>query len=499
MSGLKYFQIALVMLLVSTLVSAEEKSDEQRNLSKLTQSLMEQAHIPGVSIAYIKDGKRVWSNSFGVTNTNTNKQVTPETRFEAASLSKPVLAYMVMKFVERGELTLDTPLHTILSYPRISHSEYAKQLTPRLILSHQSGLPNWGGDPLTFEHPPATQFNYSGEGYVYLQNVLETLSGMDFQALAEREVFKPLGMEHSAFTWSETNNFPVASGHTITGEPVSRNVPKANAASSLHTTAIDYARFIEVWLEQPTWLVDALSPAVWLTGKERGSDTPVAENTLGWALGFGVEIQPTQTVFWHWGDNGVFRGFVAMAPDSKTALVYFANSQNGLAIARQLTEAVFGDLKTTFAWLQYGQSNEPGWQHLHAGHVAETKGDYDQAISHFNEVVKLFPDNDRLRKRIEWLSQLTTPQSTSVMLTETQLNRYPGNYGPRIIKRQGSSLVYQRAGGKPHLLTPISDSVFRVGDVFNFRLEVVTDEAGQPIKLVGHYIDGYTDQSPRSD
>ena len=334
---------------------------------------------------------------------------------------------------------------------------------------------------------------------MYLQNVLETLSGKDFQTLAEDEVFKPLGMSHSTFTWNEEHSFPVASGHTITGDPVSRDIPGANAASSLHTTATDYARFIEEWLKQPAWLVGALTPAVWLTGKERGSDTPVADKTLGWALGLGVEIQPTQKVYWHWGDNGVFRAFVAMSPDSKTALVYFANSQNGLAIARQLTESVFGNLETTFAWLDYGQSDEPGWQHLHAGHVAETQGDFAQAIAHFNEVVALFPDNDRLRNRVDWLSQLTAPQSAQEPLTETQLANYPGTYGPRIIKRQGSNLVYQRAEGEPHVLKLLSGNVFRVGDVFNFRLEVITDEAGKPIKLVGHYIDGYKDESPRTN
>ena len=116
MSGLKFLHLVSVLLLLSLRVGAEQPSDIKRELGELVPSLMAQAHIPGVSIAYVKDGQPLWSRGFGVTDTKTNSKVTPSTRFEAASLSKPVLAYIVMKFVARGGAdTGHAPSHPISS------------------------------------------------------------------------------------------------------------------------------------------------------------------------------------------------------------------------------------------------------------------------------------------------------------------------------------------------------------------------------------------------
>lgn len=493
--------ITFVCLLSSGLLAATADSQNQQStvekLADITPALLEEAHIPGLSIAYIQNNDIKWQAALGVTNTATHTKVTPQTRFEAASLSKPVLAYIVMRFVSRGELTLDTPLHTILTHPRIKHAKYAKQLTPRLLLSHQSGLPNWGRETLEFSFAPGEAFNYSGEGYVYLQQILETLSGLDYQSLAQKEVFTPLNMQHSAFTWTQSDSFPLAQGHSQSGEPVDRGIPKANAASSLHTTASDYARFLQAWLAQPEWLKPALQTEVWLTGQVRGANTSVVkEKNLGWALGLGVQVKEQHNIYWHWGDNGEFRAFVALSPDTQTAIVYFANSQNGLAISKRITESVFGELDVMFDWLQYGQSDSPGWQDLYQGFVAESKQDYKTTIDYFTQVIEEFPENDRIRNRITWLKVLIDGHSKSVTLSANQLKEYPGKYGSRQIIRQGNNLVYQRAGNTPHPLTPITANLFAVGDLFDFRLEVVTDSAGKPTKLIGHYINGYQDESP---
>ena len=72
--------------------------------------IMEKALIPGLSIAVIQDGKLYWENGFGVKNYQTQDPVITETVYEAASLSKPVFSYAVMKVIEKGELDLDKPL-----------------------------------------------------------------------------------------------------------------------------------------------------------------------------------------------------------------------------------------------------------------------------------------------------------------------------------------------------------------------------------------------------
>ena len=133
----------------------------------------------------------------GPSTTARRHRSTPATIFEAASLSKPVFAYMVLRLADRGEFDLDRPLYEMLEYPRIAHDERYKRITARIVLSHGTGLPNWGGEKLTLRFDPGTQYGYSGEGFVFLQKTVERVTGRSLDELARREVFEPLGMTRS--------------------------------------------------------------------------------------------------------------------------------------------------------------------------------------------------------------------------------------------------------------------------------------------------------------
>ena len=78
-------------------------------IEQQTPKLMREYHVPGVSIAIVKDAQLRWRRGFGVEDGESDKPVTPDTIFEAASMSKPIFAYAVMKLVERGVRNLDTP------------------------------------------------------------------------------------------------------------------------------------------------------------------------------------------------------------------------------------------------------------------------------------------------------------------------------------------------------------------------------------------------------
>ena len=112
-----------------------------------------------------------------MTNVDTRAVLDEQSIFEAASLSKPVFAYFVMKLVDKGQLNLDTPLYKYMPYPDIEKDERYKFITARMVLTHQTGLPNWRyfdladssmhikrGD-LYLKFTPGTNFSYSGEAY----------------------------------------------------------------------------------------------------------------------------------------------------------------------------------------------------------------------------------------------------------------------------------------------------------------------------------------------
>ena len=106
-----------------------------------------------------------------------------------------------------------------------------------MVLSHGTGLPNWGGERLTLQFEPAA-YGYSGEGFVYLQKAIERATGQSLEALARREVFEPLGMARSSYVWQERfeGNAAQAKDWLWRVAPIDRWV-EPNASYTLLTTA----------------------------------------------------------------------------------------------------------------------------------------------------------------------------------------------------------------------------------------------------------------------
>ncbi|NMH59150.1 beta-lactamase family protein [Alteromonas sp. MYP5] len=268
----------------------------------------------------------------------------------------------------------------------------------------------------------------------------------------------------------------------------------------MHTTASDYAKFLLAWLQpkdiSQSSVDSAFTSYVILPGKNAQADV---SDQLGWGLGWGLFKTDDKNVAWHWGDNGIFRAFVAIDLSHQTAIVYFANSQNGLAIAKKISHAAIGETTPIFDWLGYGQSDSEAWQHMRQGYLAESTGNYVAAIKHFENVIAVYPENQRLVKRIGWLETLQNAGQSQIILTATERLSMVGQYGVRNISLSGSQLIYQREKGTTYPITPITKSLFQVGDIYEFRLEAVKDEERNVVKLIGHYIDGNKDESLRSN
>jgi CubicO group peptidase (beta-lactamase class C family) len=331
--------------------------------------LMRDAVVPGVALGVI-EGRHERQFSFGLKNSVTRDPVTKETVFEAASLSKPVFAYAVLRLVDSGRLDLDKPLSDYLQGDYIEKDERVRRITARLVLSHRTGFPNWRprGKQLTIGFEPGERFSYSGEGYVYLQKVVEHLMGRPLNIVMQRLVFDEIGMPSSSYVWRDDYARLSATGHGIGGSPVEKNQPKeANAAASLHTTASDYTRFVLAVLEgkglKASSAAEILTPHVWV---DEGCTNcigrkPVKTSTsLAWGLGWGIERTAEGDSFWHWGDNGSFKCFVVVRRrKQRRGLVMFTNSSNGLSIVRQVVERTIGGSDPAFDWIHYDQYDSP--------------------------------------------------------------------------------------------------------------------------------------------
>jgi CubicO group peptidase (beta-lactamase class C family) len=392
------------LILVGLHANAQTKIPAKQAINKLKKDipgLMHEADIPGMSVALIRNGELVWTGSFGVTNADTRKPVTTGTVFEAASLSKCVFAYGVLKLVDEGKLDLDTPLNKYLGNNYDVPDPRINLITARHVLTHSSGFPNWRefdhSKVLLIHFNPGDKWSYSGEGVVYLSKVVEKITGMPLEDYMQQTVLKPLGMNASSYMWQERYDNLKTYRHDGFGKMTGRTEKIAggleavhgetNAAASLTTNAADYAKFLVAvlngtGLKQRTWQ-QMLKPGIRVT-----NEYP----QLAWGLGVGLETMPDGTWFWHWGDNGDAKAFFMASVSAKDAVVYFTNSANGLSIAREILADAVGGSHPSLDNLAYERYNSPARRLLKLimaegaakaldRYRAERKKDSKQAIS----------------------------------------------------------------------------------------------------------------------
>ncbi|UFH52979.1 serine hydrolase [Spirosoma sp. KNUC1025] len=329
-------------------------------IDQSVKSLMDSTHVPGLSLAIIRNSKLYYSQGYGLTKADSSQRVTSATIFDAASLSKPVFAYAVLQLVEEQKLDLDKPLNEYLPYPDVASDERYKKITARMVLSHRSGFPNWRknrrSSNLAMSFTPNERFGYSGEGFVYLQKVVEKITGKPLNDLMNDRVFKPLQMTRSSYIWNPAFDDNFAYAHTKEGKPEPHyKSDQANTAYSLQTTADDYAKFLMAiltarGLKQAT--VDQM-----LTGQgklpTKFGATDSLSPTLSWGLGLGLEHTSTGDYFWHWGDNDTYKCYVVGSPKSHNALVFFTNSANGLRLIGEMTRQFMDFDPSTVEFLGY--------------------------------------------------------------------------------------------------------------------------------------------------
>jgi CubicO group peptidase (beta-lactamase class C family) len=239
----------------------------------------------------------------------------------------------------------------------------AGSVTVRHVLSHSSGLPNWrtADLPLKTYFPPGERFSYSGEGFVWLQRVVEATTGDPIDVLLHRLVFEPLEMHQSSFVWQSAFDANYADPHDAVLVPDLKKKPTTtNTAASLQSTARDYARFLievlsgvrlkpqtaRLWLAPQVTLrrrcVQCLAP-----------DMPECDTQVAWGLGWGLE--PQSGTFFQWGDNdrGRFKAFAMGSLQGRSAVVVFTNGFNGMSIMPELVTGTLAGTHPAFDWLDY--------------------------------------------------------------------------------------------------------------------------------------------------
>ena len=329
-------------------------------LSKDISKYMRLAHVPGLSVALIRNGQLAWSRGFGVANRDTGQPVNDQTIFEANSLSKPVFALSVLTLVDQGKIGLDAP---IINYEAAGFNgcddPRFKQVTTRMILSHSSGIVRDEKDPrnkVALSFNPGEKFQYSPTGIDVLSNVIERITGMKIEDFIKQAVLDPLAMNSSSYVWQPSyDNLRIYrhdwADHVV---PDRYKWPRGAACCSLQTNAGDYAKFVIAvlsgsLLKESTW-EEMLKPQIAVSTKFP---------ELYWGLGWGLEKTEKDESFWHWGDSGQSRNYVSANLSQKNAVILFTNSENGLSFLREVLDDGIDGSHQGSLYLDYERYDSP--------------------------------------------------------------------------------------------------------------------------------------------
>ncbi|WP_158275225.1 serine hydrolase [Pedobacter sp. HMWF019] len=358
----------------STVKQLSGKTISTSVLTRRLASIVDSARIAGLQVAIINNHKTVWKGNFGYRNIEKQLRIEDNTVMYAASLTKPVSAYLFLRLAEKGIFNLDIPVQHYLKKPIGQYPKWKdlgedttafNKITPRMLLSHSSGMPVLRGvyqGKVNLIARPGEKFYYSNEGLNLLGFMIEEYTGKLLEQLAKEEVFIPLHMDHTSMIWDSAfeENFSLA--YYKEGKVYgSERRTESRAAGSMTTTASDYAKFVinlmsEKGLSHQLY-AQMLSPQIYVKSK-RGfgplKDSLTSDNDrihLAWGLGTGLFQSKVGKVFFHTGHGEANQNYFVAFPEKGIAVVLLSNSENFEHAIGLILNACIGDQYSPLRWL----------------------------------------------------------------------------------------------------------------------------------------------------
>ena len=301
--------------------------------------------VPGISITVFKDDKILWSKGYGLADKSKNLKVDSATMFQAASISKAITAFALLKLVDKKQLDIDKDVNEYLIGWKIPENDFTKteKVTIRRLLNHTAGISvsgftgyrktdtipstieiitGKGNTPaIVVEDKPGAKFSYSGGGYVILQKLIEDVSKMDFAGFMEKEILIPLKMTNSTFNQYPKMNRSLA--YNNFGKPYEGGwfiLPEL-APAGLWTTSIDLAKFC-IAVQQS--FIGA--EGAYLAQKMAVEMLTPINN---WGLGVGVRGNGDDAFYFHGGKNPGFNSIIIDIFNQNLGIAVMTNGEQG--------------------------------------------------------------------------------------------------------------------------------------------------------------------------
>jgi CubicO group peptidase (beta-lactamase class C family) len=311
---------------------------------------MDKYHVPGVAIAFVKDGQVSFMKGYGYSEVENKISVDPEkTVFGIASVSKLFTATAVMKQYEEGSIDLNKDVNEYLQKFKIKDT-FKEPVTVKSLLTHSSGFIQSSigigtrdqgkvkelGDYLKTaipkrEYEPNTVFSYSNQGMSLAGYIVETTSGMKFQDYIEEKIFKPLNMRNSSFKQPLPEDMKVNKAISYNYWTQKQSLFRSEAmydhlipSDGCYTTVSDMSKFIIANLNGGK-----------LKGNQLLSETTIKEihkkqftnnkKMPGQAYGFWESFENNKRALFHTGTSDGCANMLYMIPEEKIGFMLCYN------------------------------------------------------------------------------------------------------------------------------------------------------------------------------
>ncbi len=310
-------------------------------------------HIPGATVAVVKDGRLLFAKGYGSADLQAGKRVSAgKTLFRIGSVSKPFTATAVLQLAEQGKLNLHADVNTYLKTFHIP-ATYLQPITLAHLLTHTAGFEDRGTGPYArstrdleplgqwlAEHiparvrPPGELTAYSNYGFTLAGYIVEQVSGIPFGQYVEQHIFQPLGMHSSTFRQPVEDRLSAAlsQGYSYSNgvyHPEPFDVIQVAPAGSMSATATDIARFMLAQLQDGRLGNERILQEATANEMQRRQFTN-DPRVPGVPYGFDGELSlNSQRLLVKGGDVPGFHSLLALLPEQQVGVFVSYNSEGG--------------------------------------------------------------------------------------------------------------------------------------------------------------------------
>lgn len=342
-----HFYFLCIIFNFLTFFSCQQKDKTNEDLaSKIDLICQHWNHnqTPGMAIAIVQDGDIIFKKGYGMANLEYNIPIQPSTIFHIASESKQFTNFCIVLLAQRGLLSLDDDIRKYL--PDLP--DFGKKITIKNLIYHTSGLRDqWQllaisgtriDDVITQDHilklikmqkrlnfDPGERHLYCNTGYTLLAEIVKKVSGLSLREFADKEIFKPLGMNNTHF---HDNYKELINNRAFSYEPSNMGYFENSVlsystvgATSLFTTVEDEAKWVKNFLTAQVGGQKAIEQMFELGVLNSG-------DTLNYAFGLYIDSYKGWKRIRHGGSDAGFRSLVTQFPEKNLSVIFFSNVSN---------------------------------------------------------------------------------------------------------------------------------------------------------------------------